>query len=145
MASSAPKRITVIGATSQQGTSVLHSLLRSSTPFALRGTTTSPTSPAALALAEQGVEIVQTSVTSPSSLAEAFADTWAVFLNTNSHIDTVRADETAHASRIADAAKEAGVEVLVYSSLPSMSKLSAGKFPMLAWDRKQIQECVGGV
>lgn len=81
------KLLTVFGATGQQGGSILHYLLRRADVlqiYRLRGITRDVSKPAALALKEAGVEMVQ--VTCPSTMLQA---------NYANHIDKADMDDKA--------------------------------------------------
>ena len=82
---SSPKLVTVYGATGAQGGSVVRSLLKSKTgEFKVRGITRNLNSAKAKALAELGVEVVQADGARVDEMKQAFAGSWAVFVNTNS-------------------------------------------------------------
>jgi uncharacterized protein YbjT (DUF2867 family) len=80
-----PKIITVYGATGNQGGSVVSSLLQNkSGDFRIRAITRNPDSDKAKALGARGVEVVKADGLVKEQMLEAFKNTWAVFLNTNS-------------------------------------------------------------
>ncbi|MGZ5715519.1 MAG: NmrA family NAD(P)-binding protein [Caldimonas sp.] len=110
--------ITVLGATGAQGGGAARALLADPAHrFAVRAVTRKPDSPAALALAAAGAEIVQADLDDPASLSRAFAGAHGVFAVTNfwEHFSPER--ELAQAGAIAGAARDAGVGHLVWSTL----------------------------
>ena len=129
--------LTVFGATGVQGGSVIravraHPVL--SKTFKIRAVTRDISKPAAKALVQQGIEVTTADMASPSSLAAALAGTHTVFLVTLPDMVTGAAPgtETQHGKNVADAAKEAGVQHLVFSSLINVTEASAGKLPHVA-------------
>ncbi|KAI5795242.1 NmrA family protein [Geopyxis carbonaria] len=111
------KIITIIGATGQQGTAVLLSLLRNPT-YTLRGTTRTPASPAALALSSRGVQLFTADAATPGTFGPALAGAWGVFLNLSSQDPSLEHTEAAAGVALVSAIRAAGVKVLVHSSLP---------------------------
>jgi uncharacterized protein YbjT (DUF2867 family) len=110
--------IAVIGATGAQGGGLAQAILAdSSHQYALRAITRKPDSPAAVALADAGAEVVQGDLDDRDSLARAFAGAQGVFAVTNfwEHFSPER--EISQAGHIAAAAREAGVEHLIWSTL----------------------------
>jgi uncharacterized protein YbjT (DUF2867 family) len=118
------KLVVVLGATGTQGSSVVRSLL-SHDGFAIRAMTRDPSSPSAQALKAQGVDVVGGTLTDPASLRRAFEGAYAVFGVTPTFPEE---DEERMGRNLVDACKAAGVELLVWSSLPGVSELSGGKF-----------------
>ena len=45
--------------------------------------------------------------------------------------------EVPHGKAMADAAKRAGVKLLIWSTLPSIARLSGGRFPVKEFDGKE--------
>ncbi|SPO06616.1 related to nitrogen metabolic regulation protein nmr [Cephalotrichum gorgonifer] len=143
--------LVVLGATGNQGGSVLsHFLSLSSAPYALRGLTRDPSSPQSVSLASRGVEMVKADFDVPSSLDDAFkgasaifsvTDFWHSFANpalrekaaaTGERIGPVaRAHEAQQCRNIIDAAARLGssLERFVFSALPDAGGLSGGKYP----------------
>ena len=81
-----PKLLTVFGATGAQGGSLIGFILehpKLSKDYALRGITRDVSKPAAVALEERGVEIVQADMSDPSSLEKAIAGSYAVYAMTD--------------------------------------------------------------
>ncbi|KAL8786619.1 MAG: hypothetical protein Q9195_008141 [Heterodermia aff. obscurata] len=125
------KLLTVFGATGAQGGSVVSYVLQNSELskiYRIRGITRDVTKPAAVALKEKGVEIVKADMDDPASLVDAVEGSYAVFAVTNYWERTSQAVEIAQGKAIADAAVAAGASLLIWSSLPHISKISNGKF-----------------
>ncbi|KAF7342140.1 NmrA domain-containing protein [Mycena venus] len=126
--------VAVVGATGIQGGSVVRALAESEKPYRVRGFTRDPAKLAALELAKLGVAVVGVSfvVDNKNEAYKAFAGADFAFLVTNfwEHVDFDR--ELAEGKLLIDAAKAGGVSGIVWSGLPSLSKISGGKFPH-AW------------
>ena len=111
--------VAVVGATGQQGGSVVTHLL-SSGRYRVRGITRDPASAAAVALKQRGVDVVQAQADSVGELTKAFGGAHAVYGVTNFWDATMKLDaskETQQGKNIADAAVAAGVKVVIWSSL----------------------------
>ena len=127
--------IAVIGATGAQGGGLAQAILADpDRQFALRAITRKPDSPAAAALTEAGAEVVQGDLDDPDTLARAFSGARGVFAVTNfwEHFSPER--ELSQAGHIAAAAREAGVEHLVWSTLEDTRRevpLSDERMPTL--------------
>jgi uncharacterized protein YbjT (DUF2867 family) len=110
------KRIFVSGATGQQGGAVARHLLRQP-GFAVRALTRDPSKPAAKALAQAGAELVQGDLADPASYRSALEGAYGVF-----SVQTFEVGfegEVRQGKALADAAKSAGVQHFVYSSVVS--------------------------
>lgn len=82
--------VTVYGATSSPGGSVIASILQNTASgFARRGTTRNPESSKALDLKSKGIDVVKADGLVKAQSVDAFKGSWAVFINTNSD-DPVR-------------------------------------------------------
>ncbi|KAJ7648593.1 NAD(P)-binding protein [Mycena polygramma] len=127
--SSAPL-VAVVGATGTQGGSVVKALAESDKPYRVRGFTRDAAKPASQKLNKLGVEVVAVSlvVDNKAEVYKAFAGANAAFLVTNfwEHLDKER--EINEGKLLVDAAKAGGVSRIIWSGLPSISKLSAGKY-----------------
>lgn len=114
-----PKRvIAVVGATGAQGGGLVRAILRDSEGgFAVRAITRHPDSPAARELAKLGAEVVAGNVEDRSSLERAFAGAYGAYCVTFfwAHMSPER--EKAEASAMAQAAKRAGIQHAVWSTL----------------------------
>jgi len=123
--------ITVVGALSKQGRSVVRTLLASQR-YRVRVLTRRVTSPEALALAVQGAELmaVPLELGHKDAFTQAFKGADGVFLMTpgitpeTNHAPT---QETALGKQLADAAVAAGVEHIVFSSLENVEQRTGGK------------------
>jgi len=131
---SAPLAV-LVGITGLQGGSVARALIESDKPYRIRGLTRDPSKPAAQAFAAQGVQIIGVSLTvdNAAGVRKAFegADIIFTVTNFNEHMDKQR--EIAEGKLFVDTAKEAGVKLLIWSGLESLSSLSGGKFSRVAF------------
>ncbi len=110
------KIIAVAGATGQQGGAVARKLLEDG--WKVRALTRDPNKPAAQALASAGAELVSGDMDSRSELEAAFQGAYGVFSVQNFWLANVGYDgEIQQGKNVADAAKAAGVQHLVYSSV----------------------------
>jgi uncharacterized protein YbjT (DUF2867 family) len=107
-------RILVTGATGQQGGSVVDALLRKRQN--VTGLTRNPESEKARILAERGVTLVTGDMNDKESLIRAFSGIDTLFLVITPFEKGVE-NETAQGIIAIDAAKEAGVNYIVYSSV----------------------------
>jgi uncharacterized protein YbjT (DUF2867 family) len=112
----ASKKVLITGATGQQGGATIDQLAGGA--FQLVGMTRKPDSPAAQALKQKGVTLVQGDLDDPASLKQALAGTWGVFAVQNTWEAGVEKEEE-QGKRIATLAHEAGVQHFVYSSVGS--------------------------
>ncbi|KZT59929.1 NAD(P)-binding protein [Calocera cornea HHB12733] len=118
-----PKRIVVVGATGNQGGSVINALLAHG-GYAVRGLTRDTASAGSQELAAKGVEMLQASLMDRAGLVEAVKGAYAVF---GVSIPFTQDSETDQGKNIADACKANSVPLLVWTSLPSATELSNGK------------------
>ncbi|KAJ7157877.1 NAD(P)-binding protein [Mycena crocata] len=122
--------IAVVGATGKQGGSVIKALAESDKDYRIRGFTRDAAKPAAEALKNQGVEVVQLSIVldNAKKVHTSFAGANVVFLVTNfwEHLNMQR--EVDEGKLMIDAAKAAGVERIVWSGLAPVTKISGGKY-----------------
>ncbi|KAJ7646921.1 NAD(P)-binding protein [Roridomyces roridus] len=127
-AESAPL-VAVVGATGNQGGSVVRALEESDMAYRIRAFTRDALKPAAQELASRGVELVSISLVleNKDKVYEAFQGVNMAFLVTNfwEHRDADR--EIAEAKQLIDAAMANGAERIVWSGLVSFDKLSGGK------------------
>lgn len=113
------KSLLISGATGQQGGAVIAALAGKG--FDLRAMTRKPESPAAKALADRGVTIVQGDLDDTASLRRALAGVWGTFAVQNTWEAGVEKEEE-QGKRFATLAREAGVQHLVYSSVGSADR-----------------------
>ncbi|KAK7055460.1 NmrA domain-containing protein [Favolaschia claudopus] len=121
--------VAVVGATGTQGGAVVSGLEESSKAYRIRAFTRDGTKPAAQDLAKRGVEIVTVSLIleNKEAVYKAFAGADFAFLVTNywEHGDKER--EMNEGKLLVDASKAGGASRIIWSGLPSYSKLSGGK------------------
>src|SRR6476660_7871314 len=120
MSSNDGKLIAVIGATGQQGGAVVRAL-QASGQFRVRALTRNPGKHRELA-----EEVVEANLDRPETLKAAFEGAYGVFLVTN--FWEKGADEGKQAAAAIHAAKEAGVNHFIWSTLPDVEAISGGKF-----------------
>ena len=120
MSSNNKKLIAVIGATGQQGGSVLRAL-HASSQFKVRALTRNPEKHRELA-----DEVVKADLNRPETLQAAFEGAHGVFLVTNSLEEG--SNELKQVTAAVRAAKDAGVKHLIWSTLPDVEAISGGKF-----------------
>ena len=120
MLSNNEKLIAVIGATGQQGGGVLRAL-QASGQFKVRALTRNPDKHRDLA-----DEVVEADLNRPETLAAAFKGAYGVFLVTTSSLEGT--DERKQGAAAVQAAKDAGVKHVVWSTLPDVEAISGGKF-----------------
>jgi uncharacterized protein YbjT (DUF2867 family) len=112
----AERLIVVAGATGKQGGAVARSLLERG--FQVRALTRNPQKPEAQALGDHGAEIVQGDMEDHSSIERALEGAYGIFSMQN-FWETGYDGEIQQGKTVADAAKAAGVEHFVYSSVGS--------------------------
>jgi uncharacterized protein YbjT (DUF2867 family) len=115
------KLIAVIGATGQQGGGVVRAL-KASGQFKVRALTRNPGKHRELA-----EEVVEADLDKPETLKAAFEGAHGVFLVTNFWAHG-GADELKQATAAIRAAMSAGVKHFIWSTLPDVEAISAGKF-----------------
>jgi uncharacterized protein YbjT (DUF2867 family) len=120
MASNDRKLIAVIGATGNQGGAVLRAL-QAGSQFKVRALTRNPRKHRELA-----EEVVELDLDRPETLRAAFDGAHGVFLVTN--FWEQGADELKQATAAVRAAKDAGVEHFIWSTLPDVEAIGGGKF-----------------
>src|SRR6266699_1838421 len=119
MSSNSKQLIAVIGATGQQGGAVVRAL-QAQGQFKVRALTRHPGKHRGLA-----DEVVEADLDRPETLKAAFAGGHGVFLVTNFWEQGT--DELKQATAAVRAAKEAGVQHFVWSTLPDVETISHGK------------------
>jgi len=106
--------ILVAGATGRQGGAAARHLLAAD--WKVRVLTRDPSKPAATALADLGAELVQGDLKDQASVTEAVSGTYGVY-SVQDAWEHGPESETQQGKLLADAAKAAGVEQFVYSSV----------------------------
>ncbi|AOM80941.1 NmrA family protein [Pedobacter steynii] len=135
--------ITIVGILGKQGSSAARTLLKSGR-YRVRGITRRIDSPEALSLAKQGVELrsVPLCLGYAKDFVEAFRGSEGVFMMTPS-IAPPETHELELGKQLADAAVEAGVQHLVFSSLENVDKITEGKkFAPHFTDKARIEEYI---
>src|SRR6058998_3162860 len=125
MLSNSKKLIAVIGATGHQGGAVARAL-QAGGQFKVRALTRNPDKHRDLA-----DEVVEADLNRPETLAAAFKGAYGVFLVTTSSLEGT--DERKQGAAAVQAAKDAGVQHLVWSTLPDVEAISGGKFHIPAF------------
>ena len=110
-----PRLFAVIGATGQQGGATARALL--TTGARVRALARDPRAQPARALADRGAEVVEVDIDEPASLRPAFTGVDGLFAMTTFTGPKGPKGEVEHGMQIADAAREAGVPHVVYSSV----------------------------
>ena len=117
--SNTKKLIAVVGATGHQGGAVVRAL-QASGQFKVRALTRNPAKHPQLA-----DEVVLADLNRPETLKAAFAGAYGVFLVTNAW--EAGTDEGKQALAAIRAAKDAGVQHFIWSTLPNVEAISHGK------------------
>src|ERR1700680_2820871 len=120
MSSNSKQLIAVIGATGHQGGAVVRAL-QAQGQFKVRALTRHPGKHRGLA-----EEVVEADLNRPETLKAAFAGAHGVFLVTN--FGEQGTDELKQATAAIRAAKDAGVQHFIWSTLPDVEAISGGKF-----------------
>jgi uncharacterized protein YbjT (DUF2867 family) len=115
------RTVLVTGATGRQGGSVVRYLLAGG--WRVRALTRDPNARAAKALADRGVELVKADLEDPASLAAAVRGVYGVYSVQDFWAVGARR-EVVQGKNLADAAKNAGVEHFVYSSVGGAERSS---------------------
>jgi uncharacterized protein YbjT (DUF2867 family) len=108
--------VLITGATGKQGGAVARALAGQG--FKIRAMTRKPSSEAARAIATTGAEVVAGDLDDPESLKKVLAGVWGVFGVQNTWEAGVEREEE-QGKRLAELAREAGVQHYVYSSVGS--------------------------
>ncbi|KAL4782341.1 hypothetical protein BJX76DRAFT_349463 [Aspergillus varians] len=141
------KRIVVLGATGNQGGSVIDTFLDDKA-WRIRGVSRNISSARAKALEARGVEMVQADLSDPASLQVAFKDAsvifgvtdfWSIYANPDLRAqkspdqpmnEWTYEYELRQGKNVFDAAAQvASLEMLVFSALSNPTKWSKGKYP----------------
>jgi uncharacterized protein YbjT (DUF2867 family) len=129
------KLIAVFGATGHQGGAVVRAL-QASGQFKVRALTRNPSKHPKL-----GDEVVLADFNRPETLKAAFSGAYGVFLVTNAW--EAGADESKQAVAAVNAAKDAGVQHLIWSTLPNVEKISGGKISVPHFtDKAKVERAV---
>ncbi|PLB47581.1 NmrA family transcriptional regulator [Aspergillus steynii IBT 23096] len=123
------KTIVVFGATGNQGGSVIDHILSDidlSSRYRVRAVTRNPDSQAAMNLKNRSVEIAMGDMDRPDTVERVLVDASIVFILTT--FQTTKAHEIAQGKSVADAAVANNLEYIIYSTLPSVTDISGGKY-----------------
>lgn len=123
------RTVAVFGATGAQGGGVVAAIKRRG-GFVVRALSRKPATYDGLA-----DEVVAADFTQPDTLIPALEGAYGVFANTNSFAgpDT---DEVAQGTAAVEAAKAAGVEHYIWSTLPNVAEISNGQFDVAHFTNK---------
>jgi uncharacterized protein YbjT (DUF2867 family) len=134
------KKILVLGATGAQGGGVARHLLASG-DVSVRCLTRNPNSDKAAALASAGAEVLKGDLDNIDSVFAAAKGCWGVFAVTNFWEHFGKEKEFQQGKNVVDAVSQAGVEHMVFSTLPHVSKITKGALDVPHFDGKgQIEE-----
>ena len=131
------RTILVLGATGRQGGATVRHLLGKG--WHVRALTRDPNQPAAQALREAGVEVLQGNNADRRSLEAAMQGVYGVF----SIQAAFAGDEVDQGKRIADAARAAGVQHFVYTSVQYADSLAHVNGDGRKWEIEQHIQSLG--
>jgi uncharacterized protein YbjT (DUF2867 family) len=139
------KLLVVFGATGNQGSSVIKHVLASphlSKEYRIRAITRDSSSHQAKKLATLRVDVVSGDVNNPSSLLQILSGAHTVFgMTTTNYAGPEGHDEVQQGKNIVDAAIQTEAQYLVWSTLPSPSAISKGKYQkVISFDAKAAVE-----
>jgi uncharacterized protein YbjT (DUF2867 family) len=132
--------ILVSGATGKQGGAVARHLV--GLGFRVRALTRNPVQPAARALADHDIEIVQGDLNDRGSLDRALAGAYGAFSVQNFY-ETGFEGEINQGKTFADAAKDAGVTHFVYSSVGSAERQTGIPHFESKWQIEEYARAIG--
>ncbi|KAI5918452.1 hypothetical protein F4810DRAFT_691934 [Camillea tinctor] len=131
------KVLVVFGATGQQGGSVIDHVLNDSElsqEFTIRAVTRHVDSAKSKQLKERNVEVVQGDMLDQDSLGQVLTGAHTAFAMTMPSFDPNSAIiEYNSGKAVADVALDKGVEHIIFSTLPSVSHISSGKYTKVAF------------
>ncbi|AKT38203.1 NmrA family NAD(P)-binding protein [Chondromyces crocatus] len=137
----AKRVISVVGGTGSQGGGVVEALLARG-DFTVRVASRNPNSDAGRALAARGVEVVAADLLDPGTLRAAFDGAHGAFLVTNFWDPSQAGRETEVGAAAVEAARTAGVEHLVWSTLPDVASISGGRLDVAHFTDKSRVDAV---
>ena len=130
------KLLVVFGATGQQGGSIISHVLDDtelSKQYKIRGITRDPSSSAAEALKKRGVDVAKADMTDPSSLSSALKGAHTVFFLTAPVMGAdAKNEEFAQGKGVVDVAVAEGIQYMIFSTLPHVTRISGGKYTKVA-------------
>jgi len=140
----AKRVIAVIGGSGKQGGGVVDALLASG-KFTVRAVSRDPAGPAAKALNERGVEVIKGDLLDAPSLRFLFEGAYCAFVVTNFWDPAQMHHETEIGAAAVRAARSAGVQHLVWSTLPDCEKITGGRFKVAHYtDKARVDAVVEG-
>ncbi len=129
------KIIAVVGATGSQGGGLARAILADKNgPFVCRAITRDPNKDKGQALAAEGADVVQADIDDVKSLEKAFAGAYGAYCVTNFWEHFSAEKETAQAKNLAEAAKAAKLQHVIWSTLEDtrpLMKPDDARMPML--------------
>ncbi|MBW7897543.1 NAD(P)H azoreductase [Candidatus Brocadiaceae bacterium B188] len=128
------KTILVTGATGNQGGAVAHILLAGG--WSVRALVRDPSKPAALALAEKGVQVVTGDLDDQASVVQALKGVYGVF-GVQTFMEQGTAGEIRQGKTLADITKVAGIRHFVYSSVAGAERNSGIPHFESKWEIEQ--------
>lgn len=139
------KLLVIFGVTGQQGGSVAKYVINDpelSNIYKVRGITRDSSKPAAQALQQKGVELVNADMADKESIKRALKGADTVFAMTSATYELVSKQERTQGKRLVDAAVEENVKYFIWSTLPHVEKISGGKIlEVLHFDEKaEVEE-----
>jgi len=132
--SNSEKIIVVMGATGQQGKGVVNSL-KAKTDFSVRAVTRAPEN-----YKGQADQVVKADLNDTESLEAAFEGAYGLFLVTNFWEQGT--NEMTQAGNAIGAAKKAGIEHIVWSTLPDVKDISGGKWDVPHFTDKAVVDAL---
>ncbi|KAL3491732.1 hypothetical protein BJX62DRAFT_204152 [Aspergillus germanicus] len=146
---SSQAKLVVFGATGQQGSSILTTVISHpelSTKYTLRGITRNASGSKAIALADKGIEMVEADINDASTLPGAVENAHTVVLITETRYEKdLKEGEFRQAKAVADAAVAAGVEFIIFSTAVHCARLWDNG-PVDQFDVKaEIEEYIRGL
>ncbi|KAK7061221.1 NmrA domain-containing protein [Favolaschia claudopus] len=139
-----PRIVSVFGATGLQGGAVVDALLKNGT-FVPRAITRDLDSEPSTKLKERGIEVVKADALDKATLVAALRGSEAVFAVTVPVFASPSMEgkgEFVQGKNMVDAAKEVGVKFFIWTSLPSISEISGGKYKNVVFceEKAAVQE-----
>ncbi|KIX99077.1 uncharacterized protein Z520_05538 [Fonsecaea multimorphosa CBS 102226] len=125
------KLLVVFGATGQQGGSVIEYVLNDAElakEYKIRAITRDTSKPGARSLRDKGVEVVSGDLAKTETLRPALRGAHTVFAMTSPFEGLSREQECEQGKAIADSAVSEGVQFFIWSTLPSIAKISHNVF-----------------
>src|SRR5262249_48075222 len=133
--------IAVLGGTGLQGGGVVDALIGAG-KFAVRVASRNPASAASQALTARGVEVVKADLLDPGSLRSALKGAHGAFVVTNFWDPAQMPRETEIGTAAVQAARAAGVDHLIWSTLPDVEKLTDGRLKVAHFTGKARVDAV---